>query len=74
MRGGTITKAEAVALIGDRYYRHADKYVGDILSRMVDAGMLTRVKPGVFTIGNGKAKVKAKPEGGDDGQSSLFGD
>ena len=51
---GTATKAEIVALDGGQYYCNADKYIGDRLSRMVNAGMLERVKPGVFRIGSGK--------------------
>lgn len=49
--GGSITKKEAIDLIGDRYYFNADKYVGEVLSRMVKAQFLIRIKPGVFKIG-----------------------
>jgi hypothetical protein len=51
---GTATKAEIVAFDGGQYYCNADKYIGDRLSRMVNAGMLERVKPVVFRIGSGK--------------------
>ena len=54
---GTATKAEIVALDGGQHYCNADKYIGDRLSRMVNAGMLERVKPGVFRIGSGKKSV-----------------
>ena len=51
---GTATKSDIVALDGGQYYRNADKYIGDRLSRMVKAGILERVRPGVFRIGSGK--------------------
>jgi len=51
---GTATKADIVALDGGQYYRNANKHIGDRLSRMVNSGMLERVKPGVFRIGSGK--------------------
>lgn len=47
-----ITKRKAVELIGGCYYRNADKHVGDVLSRMVNAGLLKRIKNGVFTLGD----------------------
>jgi hypothetical protein len=50
--GGNITKKQAMELIDDYYYNGA-KWVGDVLSRMVKAGMLTRVKPGTFKTGKG---------------------
>lgn len=42
-----ITKAEAMALIND-YYHNGSKHVGDVLSRMVNSGLLVRVSPGKF--------------------------
>jgi len=66
---GTATKAEIVALDGGQYYRNADKYIGDRLSRMVNAGMLERVKPGVFRIGSGKKSVN---EPVNENQTTLF--
>lgn len=73
IRGGTITSEDASKLIEAKYFGYAGTAIEHILSRMVDAGLLTRVKPGVFTIGNGKGKANAKPDVSDDGQSSLFG-
>lgn len=66
---GTATKAEIVALDGGQYYCNADKYIGDRLSRMVNAGMLERVKPGVFRIGSGKKSVN---EPVNENQTKLF--
>ncbi len=67
--GGEVTKAQVVEAIGGNYYCHGDKHVGDRLSRMVNAGMLIRVKPGVFKIGTGK---KSKPEIVAEWQTKLF--
>lgn len=47
-----ITKQKAVELIGKIYYCNADKHVGDVLSRMVKAGLLKRIKPGLFELGD----------------------
>lgn len=55
---GIATKSEIVALVGDRYYCNEDKHTGDMLSSMVKAGILERVKPGVFRLGAGKKKAK----------------
>ena len=66
---GTATKAEIVAFDGGQYYRNADKYIGDRLSRMVNAGILERVKPGVFKIGSGK---KSGTEPVNENQTTLF--
>lgn len=48
-----ITKKQAMELINDHYANGA-KHVGDCLSRMVNSGLLERVKSGTFTIGKGK--------------------
>ena len=49
-QGGNITKAQAVAALGGNYYSGADNHVGAILSRMVNAGLLERITPGVFRV------------------------
>ena len=67
--GGEVTKAQVVDAIGGNYYCNGDKHVGDRLSRMVNAGMLIRVKPGLFKIGTGK---RSKPEIVAEGQTTLF--
>jgi len=51
-KSGSITKKEAVALIGRDYYCNAPFHVGNVLSRMVNAGMIRRVKNGLFTSHN----------------------
>jgi len=67
--GGYFTKQEAVAKFSGRYFRHPEKYVGDRLSRMVEAGLLVRTAPGKYKIGNGK---KSKPEPANGNQTELF--
>jgi len=67
-KNGEITKQQAMSLINDYYYNGA-KHVGDVLSRMVNSGLLKRVKPGVFQLGNG---AKKGPETLDENQLSLF--
>jgi hypothetical protein len=53
-KNGGITKAQAVELLKGDYYCNAAFHVGNVLSRMVNAGILVRVKRGVFEV--------AKPE------------
>ncbi len=69
--GGYFTKQEACrqAWLGGKYYMHPEKYVGDRLSRMVDAGLLERTAPGKYKIGKGK---KNKPATVDANQPELF--
>ena len=62
-----ITKIKAVELIGNRYYCNASKHVGDVLSRMVNLGLLKRVKNGLFECGN-KTNKNHQPEN----QLNLF--
>jgi len=68
-KGCAFTKAEIVEAIGKEYYCNGDKHLGDRLSRMVNANLLNRVKPGVFEISTGK---KSKTSTIADGQQSLF--
>jgi len=48
--GGNVTKKQALQLIGGYYYCNAAKYVGEILSKLVNNKTLIRIKPGVFKI------------------------
>lgn len=68
-KGGTFTKSEIVDAMGKKYYCNGDKHLGDRLSRMVNANLLKRVKPGVFEISTGK---KSKPSIISEGQTELF--
>jgi len=45
-----ITKKQAIELIGHYYFLNAQKYVGEVLSRMVKSKLLKRVKNGLFEI------------------------
>lgn len=59
-KGGEFTKKDAVELIGNRYYCNEDKHVGDVLSRMVNAQFIIRVKPGHFKLSPSRsANLKA---------------
>jgi len=49
---GTITLAEATALVGGNVYANADKHTGALLGNMVKRGLLIRVKAGVFSLPN----------------------
>jgi len=51
------------------YYCNYEKYIGEICSRLVDAGLITRVKRGVFKIGGTK---KAEVPHNISQQGSLF--
>lgn len=72
-----VTKQTIVKNCGLRYYHNAEKYIGEILGRMVTQGLIDRVRPGVFML-PGKAKVKAakannaKPVPINDNQMDLF--
>lgn len=61
MSNTEITKRKAVELIGGDYYHNADKHVGDVLSRMVNSGLLKRIKNGVYALGDGIRKTDTEP-------------
>ena len=50
LSGGECTKAQIVDKVGKRYYCNAENHVGATLGRMIKAGMIKRVKNGVYTI------------------------
>lgn len=50
--GNKITKRDAMGLI-NTHYHNGEKHVGEVLSRMVNAGLLIRIKPGLFELGKG---------------------
>ena len=55
------------------YYHNTEKYVGEILSRMVNQGLLERVHPGVFRLPDQPPPRKPrKSETGYDKQGELF--
>lgn len=58
--GGTVVSSTIVEALGGAYFRNPEKYVGDIVSRMVKSGLLIRVKPGVFRLPTADDPKKAK--------------
>jgi hypothetical protein len=52
---GRISKVEAVNLIGGNYFHNAEKYTGEVLTRMIKAKVLNRVRRGMYELptGNG---------------------
>ena len=68
-RGGKITKKEIVEMYGHEYFYNGAKHLGGILSRMVNAGLLIREKPGIFSIGKG---TKSPPATIAENQQTLF--
>ena len=47
---GQISLAQAVAITGGNLYCNAPKHVGARLKRMIDRGLITRLKPGIFIL------------------------
>lgn len=54
-QNGSITSKRANEMLAGYYYRNGEKYVGEILSRMVKSGKLVRIKPGLFELGSGRS-------------------
>ena len=51
---GAITLDEATALVGGNVYHNAKKHTGALLANMVNLGLLTREKAGVFSRPNAR--------------------
>jgi len=49
-QGGTVTKREAVLELRGDYFHDPERYIGMVLTRMVNSGLLVRLKHGVFKI------------------------
>lgn len=58
--GGTVVSSTIFEALGGAYFRNPEKYVGDIVSRMVKAGLLIQVRPGVFRLPTADDPKKAK--------------
>lgn len=58
---GTLTLDDAVAIFGKRIYHNASAHIGARMSRMVDRGLIVRVKPGVFAIPKQTTEFELKP-------------
>jgi len=60
---GSITKAQAVELVGGNIHHNAQHYVGQILARMIRRGMILRKERGVYIRNDGKViKSRVKCE------------
>lgn len=69
--GGTVKKSQVVERFGNWYYCNEAKHIGDCLSRMVRAKLLTRVRPGLYEIGTG-TKIKPSSAAFIENQAELF--
>ncbi len=58
--GICLRKRDIVKVLDRYYFCNADKYVGEILRRMVKNGVLERVETGVYRLGTGGNLVKKK--------------
>lgn len=67
--GGTLTSKQVQEEFVHNYHSNGERHLGAILSRMVAANLLVRVKKGVFTVGTGK---KQKPPTPAPEQPTLF--
>jgi predicted transcriptional regulator of viral defense system len=47
---GQLTKKEADKLLEKYYYYNHSKYVSEVLARMVSAGIMERIKVGVYRL------------------------
>lgn len=65
--GGYFTTAEAVEQFGGKYYNHPEKYVGDRLSRLVEAGHLKREMKGRYRVVTPKKAAQVETS-----QTELF--
>ena len=52
-----ITKKQAIELIGYYYLHNSQKYVGEVLSRMVKSKLLNRIKNGSFEINSDRKQT-----------------
>jgi hypothetical protein len=55
-----LRKKQAVDLLGGCYHCNASKHVGDVLSRMVNSGLLKRLKNGHFEVFEKKTETVEK--------------
>lgn len=53
-QNGQITTKIANQMLEHFYYHNHEKYVSEILGRMVKNGSLNRVKNGLYELGSGK--------------------
>ncbi len=63
--GGRLTKKEAVEVYGSWYYHNGEKWIGEILSRLVKRNIFEREKLGVYIF-------RKTPISGPVEQTNLF--
>jgi hypothetical protein len=68
--GGKITKKQANELLVNTYYHNGEKYIGEILSRLVKRNVFRRVKIGHFELTGVSKGVIVEPVA--ENQQSLF--
>ena len=57
-----INLTKAVDLVGDNIYANKKKHVGMTMTRMVNRGLLERVKPGLYKLGSPNIQAKEANE------------
>ena len=68
-----VKKSEIVTAFGGNYYHNPEKYIGERLGRMVKAGILDRVRPGVYVLSKTPKTKSGKPAPtNDENQLTLF--
>lgn len=71
-KGGKLTKKEAVAEFGHWYYHNCEKWIGEILSRLVKRNIFEREKNENGNNIPGKYMIRKTPVQGPVEQTSLF--
>ena len=56
-----IKKSDMIHKHGIRYYHNTQKHLGDVLTRLINNGMLKRTKIGYYKLGLGIKKVFKDP-------------
>lgn len=64
---GFITTKLANEMLAGYYYHNHEKYVSELLTRLVKSGKLVRVKVGVYELGTRKVSMDVEAN-----QSELF--
>lgn len=70
LKAGERQKSQIVNRFSAWYYHNASKYIGEILGRMVEAGMIIRVKKGLYRLPDLGTDTPRPPA--DEHQMTLF--
>ena len=68
-----LTKREIMDKAGLHYYHNSSKHAGEVLSRMVNNGILNRTAKGKFKLNPKKIEKSHKQEKISENQYNLFG-